>query len=324
MYTQELQIIQEEAGKRLDRLLTEHNIGGSRSYVQKLIHGGHVTVNGHSAKPSYPVRAGDRVCVDIPPPQKWTIDPEDLPLDVLFEDEHVLVVNKPPGMVVHPGAGHHSGTLANALLHHCDHLSGIHGVLRPGIVHRLDRDTSGLLMVAKNDDAHRHLARQWHQRTITRQYRAFVWGHLPSREGRIEAPIGRHPIDRKRMAVTKIRSREAATTYRVIESFAFLSFLTLFLHTGRTHQIRVHLSHVGHPVFGDPEYGGRNKRLKGISPAFRTMAQSYLSDMPRQALHAQTLGFIHPATGEQLEFAADMPEDMQTLHNRLLCEDGYS
>ena len=312
---------QEEAGKRLDRLLTEYEVG-SRSYIQKLIREGHVVVNGHPVKPSYPVRAGDRVYVIVPSPEEWSIDPEDIPLDVLFEDEYILVLNKPPGMVVHPGPGHHSGTLVNALLHHCDHLSGINGVLRPGIVHRLDRYTSGLLIVAKNDAAHRHLARQLHLRTITRQYLSFVWGQISLSEGRIEAPIGRHPIDRKRMAVIEVGGRAAATSYRVIESFDFLSFLALSLHTGRTHQIRVHLSHMGHPVFGDPEYGGRERRLKGISPTFRNIARSYLADMPRQALHAQTLRFVHPATHEPLEFAVDMPEDMKRLHDHLLCEDG--
>ena len=305
---------EEEAGKRVDRFLAEQELGCSRSYLQKLMARGHITINGVQTKSSYAIRPGDRILVRLPEPAILRIDPEDIPLEFLFEDEHLLVVNKPPGMVVHPAAGHRSSTLVHALLHHCKNLSGIGGVLKPGIVHRLDKDTSGLLVVAKDDATHRDLARQIEERTIARRYLALVWGKPRTREGRIVAPIGRHPSDRKKMAVTdEHRGRVAATHYRLMEQFDFLSMLALRLETGRTHQIRVHMSHIGHPVLGDPQYGGREKRLKGIAPEFRIKARSLLKQMPRQALHAATLDFVHPKTGAPMEFSAEMPEDMKRL-----------
>jgi len=305
-------VSEEEAGVRVDRFLAEQELGCSRSYLQKLMARGHVTVNGVQPKSSQPVRPGDRIIVHLPEPVPMHIDPEDIPLEFLFEDAYLLVVNKPPGMVVHPAVGHRSGTLVHALLHHCQHLSGIGGVLKPGIVHRLDKDTSGLLVVAKDDATHRDLARQIGERTVARKYLALVWGTPKTSEGRIEAPIGRSSSDRKKMAVIE-QGRYAATKYRVTEPFDFLSMLSLRLETGRTHQIRVHLSHVGHPVFGDPQYGGREKHLKGIAPEFRIQARNLLKRMPRQALHAATLGFVHPKTGATMEFSAEMPGDMREL-----------
>ncbi len=307
-------ISEEEAGKRVDRFLSEQELGCSRSYLQKLIAGEHVTVNGVRPKVSYMVRPGDQIVICFPDPVPMHLDPEDIPLDIFFEDEHLLVLNKPAGMVVHPAAGHRTGTLVHALLHHCDNLSGIGGVLKPGIVHRLDKDTSGLLVVAKDDATHRELSRQFGERAILRTYFALVWGTPKPPEGRIEAPIGRSATDRKKMAVTeKEKGRYAATRYEITEQFDFLSMLSLRLETGRTHQIRVHMSHIGHPVFGDPKYSGREKHLKGIAPECRIQARILLKQMPRQALHAATLGFVHPKTGERVEFSAEMPEDMKGL-----------
>jgi len=307
-------ISEEEAGKRVDRFLAEQGLGCSRSYLQKLIAGEHVTVNGVRPKVSYMIRPGDQILVSLPEPVPMHLDPEDIPLDIFFEDEHLLVLNKPAGLVVHPAAGHRTGTLVHALLHHCDNLSGIGGVLKPGIVHRLDKDTSGLLVVAKDDATHRELSRQFGKRTIVRTYFALVWGTPKTPEGRIEAPIGRSATDRKKMAVSENgKGRYAATRYEVTEQFDFLSMLSLHLETGRTHQIRVHMSHIGHPVFGDSKYSGREKHLKGIAPEFRIEARGLLKQMPRQALHAATLGFVHPKTGASMEFSSEMPEDMKGL-----------
>ncbi|MFH1007954.1 MAG: RluA family pseudouridine synthase [Candidatus Latescibacterota bacterium] len=310
----EFLVLEDEAGRRVDQFLAEQELGCSRSYLQKLIGAGHVIINGVQPKSSYAIRPGDRVFVTLPEPIPTHLDPEEIPLDIFLEDEHLLVLNKPAGMVVHPSSGHRTGTLVHALLHHCKHLSGIGGVLKPGIVHRLDRDTSGLLVVAKDDETHRELSRQFGERTIARTYLALVWGTPEPPEGRIEKPIGRSSSDRKKMAVTeKGRGRFAATRYRVTDEFDFLSCLSLGLETGRTHQIRVHMSHIGHPVFGDPIYSGREKQLKGIAPDYRIQARSFLAQMPRQALHAATLGFVHPKTGEPREFSAEMPEDMKSL-----------
>lgn len=298
---------------RLDVFLTNSDIGYSRSGAQRLIAEGHVEIEGRTVKPGHPVRPGDVIRVVLPEPKAPNLNPEAIPLDVFFEDRDLLVVNKPAGMVVHPAPGSYSGTLVHALLHHCTDLSGIGGQLRPGIVHRLDKGTSGLLIVAKNDGAHWSLSDQLKRREVVRRYRALVWGRMAAPSGRIEASIGRHPADGKRMAVSGRRARPAATRFKVEEEFEFLSLLSLRLETGRTHQIRVHLSHVGHPVFGDPTYGGREKRLRGIAPRFRTKAEALLKIMPRQALHAQTLGFVHPTTDEQLSFSSDLPEDIRAV-----------
>lgn len=299
--------------KRLDVFLAESDASCSRSRAKQLILDGHVTVNGKPAKPSHMVGACESIAVVLPEPRQAAAAPEPIPVCIVFEDPDLLVVNKPAGLVVHPAPGHYSGTLVNALLAHCGDLSGINGTLRPGIVHRLDKNTSGLMVVAKSDLAHRSLTEQLQAHTLVRQYKGIVWGRLAQEEGRIEAPIGRQRSERKRMIVTQRGSRPAATRFVVEETFDFLSLLRLDLETGRTHQIRVHLAHIGHPVFGDPEYGGREKRVRGIAGTLQGRAHGLLKLIGRQALHAQTIGFVHPRTGEPLRFTSDLPEDMEAV-----------
>ncbi len=297
------------AGTRLDIFLHSLHDEISRSRLQSLIGDGNVTVNGAPVRPSYRVRAGDTIELRIPEPVELAAAAQDIPLDIVYEDEALLVVDKPTGMTVHPAPGTPDGTLVNALLHHCDDLSGINGVLRPGIVHRLDRDTTGLLVVAKNDDAHRVLAAQLEQRQMDRRYLALVWGQVQAGT-RIEASLGRHPRDRLRMAVVD-SGRHAVTHVTPEVMHAFTTQIELRLETGRTHQIRVHLQHMGHPVFGDPVYGGRN-RVDGIEPGRRPMARSMLAGIDRQALHARLLGFDHP-DGRHLEFTSPPPADLAAL-----------
>ena len=249
--------------------------------------------------------------------EKPSVEPENIPLDVVYEDSDLLVINKKAGMVVHPAVGNFSGTLVNALLFHCKDLSGINGVLRPGIVHRLDKNTSGLLVVAKNDLAHLGLAEQIQNRSLLREYVAVAWGHMADEEGTIEAPIGRAMKDRKKMAVTRLKGRESLTQYKVLERYDLCNLLSIRLKTGRTHQIRVHLSYLNHPVLGDPEYGGRQKWIKGIYDRERPFAQKLLSLIERQALHARKLGFVHPRTKDYQEFDSPLPEDMDSLLNLL-------
>ncbi|KUK11918.1 MAG: Pseudouridine synthase [Moorella sp. 60_41] len=282
----------EEAGIRLDVWLARHLPDISRSRVQGLIEEGLISVEGRPAKAHYKVRPGDRIAGVIPPPRRLEARPEPLELDVVYEDEDIIVVNKPQGMVVHPAPGNERGTLVNALLYHCRNLSGINGVLRPGIVHRLDKDTSGLLVAAKNDASHRSLVAQLKARQVKRVYLALVHGEISEPAGRIEAPIGRHPVDRQRMAVTFKNSRPAVTHYRVTEIFPGYTLVEALLETGRTHQIRVHMAYVGHPVVGDPKYGGRKQPFA----------------VPGQLLHAARLGLFHPRTGRYLEFSAPLPE----------------
>jgi 23S rRNA pseudouridine1911/1915/1917 synthase len=303
-------------GERLDRWLAADQDALSRSRIQQLIQDGFVRVNGKVIKSSFKVSTGDVVDIDMPDPEPVQIRPEDIPLDIFFEDEHVLVVNKPAGMTVHPATGVLSGTLVNALLFHCDHLSMMNGGQRPGIVHRLDKETTGLMMVAKDDVTHRGLAEQLANRTIVRQYCALAWGLFDEAEGRIEAPIGRHKSDRLRMAV-RDDGRFAATQWQVIKEYEFTTLLTLQLESGRTHQIRVHLAHLQHAIFGDPVYGGRRPRILGISPVFRSFAQQLLKLIDRQMLHAQKLGFVHPHSGKEMVFEADLPTDMQAVLARL-------
>lgn len=307
----EIQVPPDQPPQRLDLFLGRHCPDLSRSRIQGLIREGAVRVNGQPARASYQIRPDDAIALDLPAPTELSVAPEDIPLDVIFEDEDLLVLNKGPGLTVHPAPGSWQHTLVNALLHHCRDLSGINGVLRPGIVHRLDRDTTGLLVVAKSDQAHRHLAAQLQRRDLERRYTALVWGHLRLLQGRIEAPIGRHPRDRKRMGVVA-GGRAALTHYRVAEPLAFLSLLDLRLETGRTHQIRVHLQHLGHPVFGDPVYGGRSP-IRGLSPEQRLRAGELLQLLPRQALHARSLRFTHPRSGEFIELSAPLPADMEAL-----------
>ena len=317
----ELQVSKNQCrGIRLDVFLSESDLSISRSQIKKLIKDGSVEVNNAQIKkPSWAVQPEDIISVEIPDPTAYNLTPEAIPLDILFEDEDLVVVNKPAGMITHPASGFYTGTLVNALLYHCRDLSGINGVLRPGIVHRLDKDTSGLLMVAKNDRAHICISEQLKERSITRKYRAFVWGKISSyQSNRIEAPIGRHRKERTRMSVMGAdSSKYAATRFHIENEFDFISLVTAELETGRTHQIRVHFSFIGHPIFGDPLYGGREKKVKGIASKFQLDVRRLLKLMPRQALHAQTLGFVHPRTKRQLSFSSDMPEDMRALQKTI-------
>ena len=296
------EISAEKAGERIDKFLSGELSELSRSYIQKLLKEGMVTLNGRPLKANYRLREKDEIEIRIPPAMEPDILPENIPLDILYEDRDVLVVNKPKGMVVHPGAGHYSGTLVNALLYHCGNsLSGINGVLRPGIVHRIDRDTTGSLLVCKNDIAHRSIAEQLKVHSITRRYRAIVYGNLKEEEGTINAPIGRHPVERKKMAINYKNGKEAITHYKVLERFGNATYIECRLETGRTHQIRVHMTSIGHPLLGDEVYGsGKNPyHLQG------------------QALHAMVLGFVHPRTGEYLEFTAPLPEYFTNLLEKL-------
>ena len=291
--TEELTVLPEEEGQRLDRFIAGRMEDLTRTAVEKLTEAKAVQKDGKPLTKSYKVKAGDRVLVTIPDPVSTDVLPEEIPLAIVYEDEDLLVVNKPKGMVVHPAAGNPSGTLVNALLAHCrGSLSGIGGVIRPGIVHRIDKNTSGLLIVAKNDVAHQKLAAQIQAHSFTREYEAVVYGNVKRDEGTVDAPIGRHPIDRKRMAVTEKASRNAVTHYRVLARYQGFTHVRLRLETGRTHQIRVHMAYLGHPVAGDPVYGPKK----------------VITSLGGQCLHARTIGFIHPRTGEYLEFTSDLPD----------------
>ncbi len=291
----------EDAGARLDAFLTG-KMEKTRSSVQKLIEEENVRLNGAPAAKNARLREGDRVEATEPPPEVLDVKPQNIPLDIVYEDQDLLVVNKPKGMVVHPAAGNPDGTLVNALLFHCgDSLSGINGVIRPGIVHRIDKDTSGLLIVAKNDRAHQSLAEQIAVHSFTRIYNAVVYGIVKEEEGTVSAPIGRHPTDRKRMAVLSSGGREAVTHYRVLERFPGFTLVECRLETGRTHQIRVHMAHIGHPVAGDPVYGPKK----------------CITELQGQCLHARVIGFIHPATGEYLEFDSGLPPYFERFLEKL-------
>ncbi len=284
----------DSAGERLDSYVAVQ-IGVSRSQAQQWLEDGLVFINGTEGNKKTKLRGGEVICVKIPPPMEYAAEAEDIPLDIVYEDAHLLVVNKPKGMVVHPAAGHYTGTLVNALLSHCgDSLSGINGVLRPGIVHRIDMDTSGLLIVAKSDAAHKGLAEQIKAHTFTRQYEAVVVGHLRESSGTVNAPIGRHPTQRKKMAITPLNSKEAVTHYETLGEYPGYAHVRLTLETGRTHQIRVHMASLGHPVAGDTVYGAANQ------PAICNGLQG-------QCLHARHIGFTHPITGERLEFTGELP-----------------
>ncbi len=309
----EISAPKEVSGKRIDSFLSQQDLGLSRAFIQKLISDHHILVDGKPTKSSYKIRGGEKIKIDVPPLEKHSLEPENIPLDIVYEDSDLLVVNKRAGMVVHPAVGNYSHTLVNALLFHCKDLSGINGVLRPGIVHRLDKNTSGLLVVAKNDFAHLGLAEQIQDRSLLREYVAITWGHVAKEEGSIEAPIGRAIRDRKKMTVTRLKGRESLTQYKVLERFDLCDLLSIRLKTGRTHQIRVHLSYLNHPVLGDPEYGGRQKWIKGIHDQKRPFAQKLLSAIDRQALHARKLGFVHPRTEEYQEFDSPLPEDMESV-----------
>ena len=287
--------------ERLDAWLRRQYPAMSRGAIQRLIAEGHITVNGAKTKPTHTPRVGDVIRVEWPEPKAAMAQPEDIPLDILFEDEALLVLNKPPGLVVHPAAGNEEHTLVNALLHHCEgQLSGIGGVARPGIVHRLDKDTSGCLVVAKNDETHLALSNQFAGRNVHKVYHAIVCGEVAREQGEIRAAIARHVSHRKRMAVDDDRGREAHTSFRVLERLNSATLVEALLHTGRTHQIRVHFQYLKHPLVGDDTYGQRqNRRLTELT--------RYTA--PRQMLHAYELGFIHPRSGKKLEFAAPVPAD---------------
>ena len=296
-------------GTRLDLVLSAGLEDYSRSFIQKFFEGGLIQVNGEECREKKrKCKVGDVVTIQVPPPSKLEVTPENIPLDIVYEDEDVLVVNKPAGMVVHPAPGNYSGTLVNALMHHCgDQLSSINGVIRPGIVHRIDKDTSGLLMVAKNDRAHSSLSRQLSEHSITRKYNAIVYSNIREDEGTVDAPIGRNPENRLKNSVIRegapgsAGARHAVTHYRVLERFGNFTLIEAVLETGRTHQIRVHMSYIKHPLLGDELYGpSRNKQ-----------------GAKRQMLHARVLGFVHPATGEYMEFSSPLPEDFGKILDNL-------
>ena len=295
--------------ERLDSFVARCVDGMTRATAQRLIEAGRITVDGRPQKPSLKLKGGERLTVTIPPPVAAAPAAEAIPLEILFEDRHLVVVNKPAGMVVHPGAGNSGGTLVNALLGHCTDLSGIGGELRPGIVHRIDKDTSGVLVVAKSDAAHQSLSDQFKVHSIKRVYLALVYGSPKEDKGRLESAIGRHPVDRKRMSGKAKHGKHAVTHWRVVGRYSGITLLRLMLETGRTHQIRVHLSEAGHPLVGDDVYGGGG-RLANVSD---TVLRKLIKALGRQALHAKTLGFIHPVTGEYLEFDTELPEDMARI-----------
>ena len=295
-------VSEEECGLRIDRYLAEKNADLSRSYIQKLLKNQEISVNGIQVKANYKVQQEDQILLTVPELTEPDILPEDIPLDILYEDEDLMVVNKPKGMVVHPSAGHLSGTLVNAILYHCQgHLSGINGVMRPGIVHRIDMDTTGVIIACKNDLAHNSIAAQLKEHSITRRYQAIVHGALKDDEGVIDEPIGRSPKDRKKMAVNYNNGKPAVTHYKVLTRFKDFTHIECRLETGRTHQIRVHMASIGHPLLGDAVYGPAKCPYK----------------LQGQTLHAGILGFVHPRTGEYMEFSAPLPEYFEELLKKL-------
>ncbi len=296
-------------GRRLDQFLSEANLNLSRSQAKNLIEKHLILLNQKPAKPSAHVRNGDIVSGSLPEPEPPSLQAEPLPLTILYEDSSLIVVDKPPGMVVHPAYGNPSGTLVNALLYHCKDLAGINGVLRPGIVHRLDKDTSGVMVVAKDDEAFHDLTKQFKNRTVKKVYSAIVYGRMSQEEGLIDSAVGRHPTQRKRMSTRTKRGREAITRWRKLEEFDGSTLLEILPQTGRTHQIRVHLSSFGHPVLGDPLYGRKTRAGAIRDPVLKEC----LRRMNRQALHARQLEFTHPRTGESVRFVSPIPQDMKEL-----------
>ncbi len=302
--------------ERIDQFLAQRIERLTRSRLQKLIKDGKITVNNEVVKPSHKVKPGECIVVTFPQPRTYKLIPEAIPLSIIYEDGSLIVINKQAGIVMHPAFANLSGTLVNALLHYSENLSTLSGDYRPGLVHRLDKDTSGLLVVAKNDFAHAQLAAQFSDRSIQREYRALVWGHFVQKSGRIETLINRSARDRTRMIISK-SGKPAITNYDVLDEYPLISFLQVRLETGRTHQIRVHLAAKGHPVLGDPTYGGRNKQIIKLNQRDQKIGLELLHMMPRQALHAKTLGFIHPETGEKMSFDSELPEDIKLVLNFL-------
>lgn len=286
---------------RIDKFIASHLEGVTRSRIQKLIDEGNVLVDGKNVKSNYKLKSGQNIEITVPEAKPLDVKAEEIALDIVYEDEHLLVVNKPQNMVVHPAAGNYEGTLVNALMHHCgDSLSGINGVIRPGIVHRIDKDTSGLLLVAKDDATHIGLSEQIKEHSLTRKYIAIVHGNFKNDEGTVDAPIGRHPTDRKRMCITEKNSKNAVTHYRVLRRFMEYTLVECKLETGRTHQIRVHMASLGHPVMGDKTYGVKKEKY----------------NLSGQLLHAKIVGFIHPVTNEYMEFETDIPERFNKFLNK--------
>ena len=293
-----MEITPEMEGERIDKCISNYLESLSRSYIQKIIKDGKAYVNDAVVKANYKVKVDDKVQFEIPDCEEPDIPPQDIPLDILYEDKDILIVNKPKDMVVHPAPGHYEGTLVNAIMFYCkDELSGINGVLRPGIVHRIDKDTTGSIIICKNDEAHRKIAQQLKEHSITRKYRAIVYGRIMEEEGTVNAPIGRHPTDRKKMAINEKNGKPAVTHYKVLERFDKYTYIECQLETGRTHQIRVHMTSIGHPLLGDEVYGNAKCPFK----------------LEGQTLHAMTIGFIHPTTGEYVEYEAPLPEYFEHL-----------
>ena len=298
----EISIEKEQAGERIDKLITEIiNSGYSRSYIQKLISNENVLVNNKPVKSNYKVSENNTIKIMIPYPEELHIEPENIPLDIVYEDEDIILINNPKGMVVHPAAGHYSGTMVNALLYHCNNLSGINGVMRPGIVHRIDMNTTGIIVACKNDASHLSLSEQLKEHSITRYYYAICHNCFNETTGTVNAPIGRHPYDRKKMSINYKNGKEAITHYEVIENLKNYSFIKCRLETGRTHQIRVHMASISHPLLGDDIY------CNAKSPF----------DLQGQTLHAGVLGFIHPRTGKYVEFEAPLPDYFEKVLNKL-------
>lgn len=300
MEIQSIELIEQDFYQRLDKVILNHHENESRTSVQGWIKAGCVFVNDKNEKSSYKVQPGDYIRVEYPKPVNTDILPEDIPLDIVYEDKDVIVVNKPSGMIVHPSSGIYSGTLVNALLYHCHDLSAINGVTRPGIVHRIDKETSGLIVAAKNDLSHQSLSKQLEEHTVIRRYIALVHGEIPHTKGRIVAPIGRDQRDRQKMNVTSHNGKEAITNFTVLERFKNMTLVECRLETGRTHQIRVHMNYIGYPVYGDPKYGYRNDDISH-----------------GQYLHAKLLGFKHPVTGKELLFECKLPDWFENKLNEL-------
>lgn len=295
-------IVPEMEDERIDKCICNYMNSLSRSYIQKIIKDGNVFVNDLPVKSNYKVKVDDKVRFIIPDNVEPDIPAQNIPLDIIYEDKDVLIVNKPKNMVVHPAPGHYEGTIVNAVMYHCkDALSGINGVMRPGIVHRIDKDTTGSLIICKNDEAHNDIAAQLKEHTINRKYRAIVWGRVSLDEGVIDAPIGRHPTDRKKMAINQKNGKRAVTHYRVLERFDKFTYIECRLETGRTHQIRVHMTSIGHPLLGDEVYSNAKSPYK----------------VDGQTLHAMTLGFVHPSTKEYMEFEAPLPEYFEDILRKL-------
>ena len=304
--------------ERLDLFLTNVIENATRSKIQKLIEAELVKVNGKPAKANYKIRPNDIIEAVHPiTPRPENTEPEDIPIDIIFEDEYLIVVNKPAGMVTHPAYGNYTGTLVNALLHHTSKLSGLNQSGRPGIIHRLDKNTSGLLVVAKDDFTHAEIAKQFSKRTIEREYHTICWGNFKEKSGEVSSNIARSSKDRKKFSTAVSQGKPSLTLYKVIEEFEFTTYLKVKLKTGRTHQIRVHLSSIGKPVFGDPTYGGRQIHYGSELPKIKKRVQNLLDIMPRQALHAKTVGFFHPLKKEVMSFSSDLPEDMKLLISEL-------